>query len=293
MQKIKHSKFRNTGILFELLVRQVTADILNGNENSKANYFLQKYFKESYELGKELNLYQLILKENTKSENLANCFVDIILKERKKLNNVKLSEQKYNLIKEIKENYPIEDFLNGKISNYRLLASVYKIFEECTSNKNFDPKELYESKIYIIESLYRKPSKKIALDEFKENSELMEIYKNQDEDSKFLIYKLLVDSFNKKYNTAFDNNQKALLKEYIYNISNTNSLREYVNKEVNSVKIKLQEKCNESKDNTLKIKLTEVNKQLDNLKVGSIVKDNQIISLLNTYELIKELELKK
>ena len=292
-KKIKHSKFRNTGILFELLVRQVTSDILQGKNDSKANYLLQKYFKESTELGKELGLYQLVLKENVKSEISANNFIDVVLRSRKKLNNTQLAEQKYNLIKEIKDCYPIDDFLKGKISNYRLLASIYKVFEEGTTNKSFDAKDIFESKSYIVESLYRKPAKKIPLDEFKDNSELIEIYNSQDEDSKFLIYKLLVDSFNKKYSSVFNDRQRGLLKEYIYNISNTNSLREYINKEVDSTKKELKEKSNTVSDNILRIKLLEVHNQIDKIKEGSVVKDNQVISLLNVFELIKELEISK
>lgn len=288
MQKIKHSKFKNTGILFELLVRQVTSDILNGKEKSKANYLLQKYFKENTELGKELKLYKLVLEEKTKNESSASSYLDLILKTRKKLSNYSLSEQKYNLIKEIKDSFPINDFLKGTISNYKLLASVYKVFEECSSAKEFEPTDIFKSKECIIESLHTKKQKKVELEDLNEDRDLLDVYKKEDSDSKLLIYKLVVESFNDKYKGLSDR-QKLLLKEYIYNISNTNRLREFVNKEVDDCRQVINEKCSSLTDEVLKIKLHEVYNQSLKIKDGSIVKDTQIVSLLNIYELISEL----
>ena len=54
---IKHSKYKNTGILFELLTRQITSDILSGKRTPKAIPILEKYFNKNEELGKELILY--------------------------------------------------------------------------------------------------------------------------------------------------------------------------------------------------------------------------------------------
>ena len=130
MKKLKHSKFKNAGILFELLVRQVTADILNGSVDSKANSILRRFFSEATELGKENRLYRIVLEEKVKDQVSADRLLESILKTRKKLDEKTLALQKYELIKEIKSNYPIDDFLKGSISNYKLLASIYKIFEE-------------------------------------------------------------------------------------------------------------------------------------------------------------------
>jgi len=286
MRKIKHSKFRNSGILFELLVRQITADILNGSDSPKANKLLQKYFSESTELGKELKLYQLILQEKAKDSSQANHLIELIIKSRKRISNAALALQKFNLIKEIKDAYPIDDFLRGEINNYKLLASIYKIFEEATvPNQDFDPREIYQAKNFIVESICGERKKSL---EEGEKDKLIEFYQKQESDVRLLSYKLLVDSFNKKY-SALDEDQKKLLREYINNISNTNSLREYMDAQVPVVKSKLIGLSKLVTDSVIKIKLAETIHQLDKVSGGKLVKDNQVVTLLLGYELIKEL----
>jgi hypothetical protein len=285
MQKAKHSKFKNTGILFELLTRQVTADILAGKDESSAKDLLFKYFTESKELGKEWQLYNFLLNEKAKDELHAEKYINVILKQREKLDSKKLTEQKYSLIKEIKENYPIDDLLKSSIKNYKIHASIYKIFENhVISASKFEVKELIQSRNTVTENLC---GKKNLISE--SDDDLVNFYKQQNEDIRLLSYKLLVDSLNEKYKDL-DNNQKRLLKEYINNISNTNSLNEFVEKEINVIKESLSDLLEKITDNVLKIKINEVTKQLESINCKKSLKDNQITVLLLSYELIKELK---
>jgi hypothetical protein len=288
MKKLKHSKYKNAGILFELLVRQVTADILNGHEESNANKILRKYFSESTELGKENRLYRIILEERTKDSGGADRLLDTIIRTRKKLNEKSLNVQKYNLIKEISEHYPINDFLKGNISNYKLLASIYKIFEESASDVLCDPRELFKARNCIVESISsdRVSSGIVSEDEKKD---LVKVYQQQNEDVRLLAYKLLVDSFNEKYK-GLDEKQKVLIREYINNVSNTNSLREYINTEVPIVRNELTQLRSKIDNDVIKIKLDETLNQLDKITKGTLVKENQIMALLLSYELLKELK---
>ena len=116
MKKLKHSKYKNTGILFELLVRQISTDTLN-NKDSKATYIIREHFGKSTELAKELKLYKVFIEESFSSEYKASEFVNIILSERKKLNESVLNRQKYNLIKAIKKNFVLEDFFKYRVSS--------------------------------------------------------------------------------------------------------------------------------------------------------------------------------
>ncbi len=285
MQKAKHSKFKNTGILFELLTRQVTADILAGKDESSAKDLLFKYFTESKELGKEWQLYNFLLNEKAKDELQAEKYINVILKQREKLDSKKLTEQKYSLIKEIKENYPIDDLLKSSIKNYKIHASIYKIFENhVSSSSKFEVNELLQSRNTVTENLC---GKKNLISESEDD--LVNFYKQQNEDIRLLSYKLLVDSLNEKYKDL-DNNQKRLLKEYINNISNTNSLNEFVEKEINVIKESLSDLLEKITDNVLKIKINEVTKQLESINCKKSLKDNQITVLLLSYELIKELK---
>jgi hypothetical protein len=287
-KKSCHSKYKNTGILFELLVRQITADILNNKNSSIANKLLQKYFYESKPLGKELKLYQIFLNEKVKNSEKANLLFEAVLKSRKKISNTSLATEKFNLVKEIKENYNINDFFRTSLPNYKTLASIYKILEDhINENYDIDAKELFQSKNHLMEVITGK-----VLDSKnpeKLNGEI-DYYLEQDKDIRMFSYKLLIDSFNTKYSQALDEKQRLLLKEYINNVSNTNSLRNYVDKELPSIKSQLKSHIDKTKDSVLKIKLTEVFNQLEKISIGKIVKDNQILSMMYSYELIKELD---
>lgn len=291
MKKLKHSKYKNAGILFELLVRQVTADILNGNGDSNANNILRKYFTESTELGKENRLYRIIMEEKTKDQPSADRLLETIIKARKKLNERSLTLQKYELIKEIKTNYPIDSFLKGSISNYKLLASIYKVFEESVNMLECDPREIYRARNCIVESIAApKTPTRIITEE--EKKDLIRVYQQQNEDVRLLAYKLLIDSFNEKYKNL-DDKQKVLIREYINNVSNTNSLREYINTEVPAVRAQITELKVKINNDVVRIKLDETLNQLEKITKGTLVKENQIMALMLSYELIKELKVMK
>jgi len=281
-QHIKHSKIKNTGILFELISRQITVDVMNGDEKSKSVEMLKKFFNENTELGKENQLYQVLLKENYNSTHKAEKLIDAVVRARQKLQNKKLRTEKYNLIKEIKKNYKVEDFFRARIPNYKVFASIYKTFVVETTNV-FDPTEEVESNFSIIEHITRNKTKPKNTE-----SQVISEFKGEDKDLRLLSYQLMVDNFNGKYK-KLNSMQRNLLKEYINNISNTNSLREFIDGEVNKVKQILTKILPRVNDDITKIKLTEAIKQVDGIKKGKIVKDKQVVSLMRYYELIKEL----
>jgi hypothetical protein len=279
-KKAKHSKFKNAGILFELLTRQITADILTGRDESFTKKLMYKYFHESTELGKESQLYNFVLQQFSKDENSAERILNVVLQTRKKLNEHELNKQKYNIIKEIKEKYNIDEFLKNKIHNYKLYASVYKLFEnEVEQEVKFDVTEILESREYIVENLTK---------EKKNADESLDIYGSQSEDVRLLAYKFLIENFNTKYSNLLPS-QKKLLKEYITNISNTNKFTKFVNEEYKRVSSLLKERINSITSEVVKIKIGEVVSQFSNKSITGIVKENQLTSLLNAYELVEEI----
>jgi len=281
-QRVKHSKIKNTGILFELLSRQITVDIMNNDDKSKSVELLKKFFNEKTELGKENQLYQVLLKENYNSFRRAEKLLDVVLQSREKLQNNKLRNEKYNLIKEIKENYKVEDFFNARIPNFKVYASIYKKFLSETT-PTFDPVDEVDSTFSIVEHITRNKTKARNTD-----SPMITEFKKEDKDLRLLSYQLMVDNFNGKYKNL-NSMQRNLLKEYVNNISNTNSLREFINNEVVKIKQILNKILPRVTDNITKIKLTEAIKQTTNLSKGKIVKDKQVVALMRYYELIKEL----
>lgn len=289
MKRVKHSKFKNTGILFELLVRQITLEVLNGDTTEKAKKIVSEFFSPKTELNKELRLYELLIKEKYKSESRAEKFIDTVNEAHNRIDQKQLHREKYNLIKKINESFNMDEFLSSPISNYRLLASIYKIFESKKMD-NYDIKDVFNSKITLIESITSKPSK---LSSKKGNTNhIVESYKKQDKDLRLLTYKILVETFNKKYSNL-DENQKNLLREYINNLSNTTGFKSYVEKQIPSIVSELKTLSKGIKDKVTKIKLAETLSVLAKTKIGKVVSDNHVSSLMMSYELIKELNTKK
>ena len=286
MKKIKHSKFKNTGVLFELLVRQITLEVLNGDKTENAKKIVKEFFAPGTELNKELRLYDLLLKEKYNSENRAEKFVDTVSSAHSKLNEGKLTKEKYNLIKEIRSSFDIEQFLSSPISNYKVLASIYKVFESKKS-ENYDIKDVFNSKITLIENIISKPvnANKQQVDK------IVETYKKQDKDIRLLTYKILVETFNKKY-TNLNDEQKSLLREYINNVNNTSKFKDYVSTELPKIIKELKSIQSKVSDKVTKIKLAETVSVLGKMKFGNSISDNQVSSIMLSYELIKELKSK-
>ena len=278
MKKIKHSKYKNTGILFELLVRQIATDTLN-NKDSIATQIIKEHFSKKTELVKELKLYQSVIKETFNSEYKASEFLNIILRERTKLNETTLNRQKYNLIKDIKTNYVLEDFFKYRVSNYKENASVYKLFEYSTDD---NPKQYVECKSTLLEHL-----KTSSKNTDKVSSIVNEEYSKQPKEVRLLAWKMLVESFNNKYGTL-SNKQRYILKEYINSVDNSEKLKNFVTKEsktlkkaLNSIKIS---------DKIVKIKVNEVINLTSKLQSSKTITESQILSLLRYYELHDELK---
>ena len=280
--KIKNSKFKNTGILFELLVRQITADTLKGVD-SPAIDLLKKYFVKS-ELGREYKLYESIQKSPTLNENRASSLIDIVLENSKKFNRSFLRKQKYNLINEIQNHYDVNQFFNSKIKNYKELASLYTLIEGYNSLSSIDSQQLMNNKITLLEHLTKK-----ELDTSKKEEVLNE-FATYDEDIRSLTYKILLEKFNSKYDTL-SLEQKQVLKEYINSVDSTPSLRSFYNIKINELKSILKAEVENIKDKATQIKITEIAKLLVELGKTDNVNDDNLVDLLQYYELVKEIKI--
>lgn len=286
MKTIKHSKFKNTGFIFELLVRQVTSEIMSGKVNSIAEKILKEHFNSKKELSKELKLYQYLINEKYNSESKAEKFIDTICEARKRLDEKKIIKEKYNLIKEIKETYGLDEFIKSPISNYKTLASIYKIFETVSTDEQYDPTDVVNSRFTITESII---NSSIQNKDSKLKDAVMEEYRKQDEDLRAVSYKLLVESFNNKYKNL-SSQQKGLLKEYINNINNTGKLSEYVNGEVLNLVNSLKEVGSKISDKVTKIKLSETISNIKKIKSVKRIKEQHLSALMMSYELLSELK---
>ena len=282
MHKVKHNKIRNTGLLYEFLLRQITLDVLNSDKVSDAVKIIKKRFNENTELGKELALYNILTTKKFKSDKKAEYFITEVVNARHKLNNSVLKRERYNLIKVIKENYDLMKFMSSKVKNYKAHASAYKLFEYSTT---MSPEQKTESFFNLVEHITTKEDS-IKL------SETVGTRLPDDEDLRILTYKTLLERFNQKY-SKLNLSQKNLLRAYINNISNTSSLKEYIEKEIPKIKKGLVTYSKNLKDEVVKIKLKEAIKSVNKfckLTESKNVKDTSVVQMMRYYELLKELK---
>jgi len=280
--KCKHSKYKNTGILFELLVRQITVDTLNGKD-SPVKELLKKYFVKT-ELGKEYKLYETLLNKNSLTESKANIIVDTLLESSKNINRRSVKKQKYNLINDIQKYYNLNEFFNHRLPNYKIQAAFYNLLEAYSSDTSFHPTEVINNKMTILEHLTA-----ATLTEKKSRDIVLEEYKNSDKDTRSLTYRIILEKFNGKYD-ELNNHQKSILKELINSIDNTPRLKEFYSSKSDEIKKDLIVLNKKTTDPVTKIKINEVISLIKSLDKNTKVTDNDLVNLLQYCDLLTELE---
>ena len=278
---IKHSKFKNTGILFEVLVKRITADTLSGKDSHSLK-ILKKYFVGT-ELGKEYKLYETVFKSKNISESKANIILSSVVESSKKLNRTKLRKEKYNLIKDLKEHYNVEDLFQTKLHDYKAQASLYTLFESYNREQGTDPNQIIDHKVSLLEHLTQSPIERGDV-----KDDVIEEFKSYDKDLRTLTYQIMLEKFNDKY-SDLNKRQKLILKEFIESVDSTPELKTFYNSEVKYIKEKLSEEIIKTKDKTVKIKLQEITKLIVELDKRCKVNSNHLVDLLQYHSLLNEL----
>jgi len=279
---IKHSKYKNTGILFELLVRQVTADTLNGS-NSPALNIIQKFFVKS-ELGKEYKLYETLVKNTSLTEGRANVMIQTLLESIKKLNRSNLRREKYNLINEIKKHYNLEEFFKTKLPHYKTFAAFYTLSEIQNTDVLVDADIIVSNKMTLLEHLSTSQIKTEVVE-----AEVLREFQSYDKDTRMLTYRILMEKFNGKY-TNLHESQKEILRQYINSVDSTPVLKEFYNTKVVEVKTALAELNSKISDKAVQIKINEVTNLITELDKTAKVSSEDIVNILQYFELYEELK---
>lgn len=278
MKKLKHSKYKNTGILFEMLVRKLTSETLTSDKSVTID-IIKKYFGKNTELSKELQLYNLLVKEQFKSEARALDYIRTIKEAHKLLNKTQLNRQRYNLVKEISDNFIFDNVSKIHINNYKVLASICMLFEHEESD---NPNQILECKNVIVDHAMVIEKRPVLKDI------VMETYTKQEKDMRLLTYKILVDKFNSKY-SVLSESQKQLLNKYITHVNDTATLKEYIKTIIPKIKTQLSEHVSKIEDGVTKIKVTKLSEMLCNVETMKTIKESHILSLLRYFDLVDEL----
>ena len=281
--KIKHSKFRNTGLIFELLVKQIAADTLS-NIDSSAVKVMKKYYSGTSSLAKEYKLYEFIIKNKNVTQSKAEAILSTITEVSRKLDQKTLRSQKYELISEIKKHYNLDEFFGMQVRDYKPLAALYCLLEAQNNDNLINPQILIDNKTTILEHL---TSAEQNEEEVKDT--LIEEYSKYDKDLKLLTFKILLEKFNSKYKSLLPE-QKNILKEFITSVNSQSRLRTLVNEEMNKIASAVRNLSAKVKDEVVKIKLDEVAKTIKPLSNKERIKDNHLVNLMQYYDLVNELK---
>ena len=279
MKKLKHSKYKNTGILFEMLVQKLTSETLTSDKSVTID-IIKKYFGKNTELSKELQMYNLLVKEQFKTEARALDYIRTVKEAHSKLNQSLISRQRYNLVKEISDNFIFDNVSKIHIKNYKVLASINILFEHAAVD---NPKQILECKSVIVNHGLLTETKQVVKDP------IMETYTSQEKDMRLLSYKLLVDKFNTKY-SVLSESQKHLLNKYITHVDDTATLKTYIKTIIPQIKDNLAEQVKHINDEVTKIKVKKLSEMLCNVESMKVIKESHILSLLRYFDLVDELK---
>ena len=281
--RIKHSKYKNTGLIFELLVKQIASDTLN-KKDSKAVEILKRFFTGKSTLVREFKLYEFVLKNKSVNQSKAESIVSTIIEVSRNIDKVDLKKQKYSLIREIKNSYDLKEFFSINVKDYKSLAALYCLMEAHKVTDVIDPNFLVDNKTTILEHLTKERQNKNKV-----RDSLIEEYSKYDKDLKLLTFKILLEKFNSKYGTLLPE-QKNILKEFITSVDSSARLRNIVNEELKKLKTIIEKLKDKVDDEIVVIKLQEVAKTIIPVAKTKKVTDDHLVNIMQYYELVQELK---
>ena len=206
--KNSHNKKRNVGIIYELLLRHVSARLIEDrSEDAQLGLnIIENYFNENTEIYKEFRLFNALVKSTVSATSVAAAILTEAKGAARRCNFEKLDREKSLLIREI--NYSLDDkgFYYRRIPDYTTYATIQTLLNEWRRGDRSDLSKLviYESR--VIEWL---------LKEKKEES----IDDHLDHNIDNLVVKILTEKFNKKYTNRLNEEQKDIIKSYVFSMN--------------------------------------------------------------------------
>lgn len=272
----KHSKLKNTGVLYELLTRQVAVDIINSKPPVALN-LIKRFFNKNSELAKEYSIYQSIINNRGLDATKSSVLLESIKDSYSSINTKKIQEEKYRLIEEINKSYD-NNFWSARVDSYKLHASVFHLLESINGSQFSDPLKLAESKLTIMEHLM----------ETKEKTEIdtiLEDYRKYNDVQRKYIFQQMSSHVQKRLanmNTA----QRNFMLDYM-TFGTGVKMTAIINENIDRLKKQLLEHSYSADDPT-RVKLKEVVHQLNHIK-SNRANDADIIRILEHMDLVDEL----
>jgi len=275
---MKHNKKRNVGIVYEQLLNYIAKNIVDDKQSKakKAVKIIERRFNKKTELYKEFRLFNALANTtNTSTEVAAGILVEAKTAARR-INQSNLRKEKSLLIKDINYQLKENNFFHSKVDDYRNFASIQVLINEWCKKDSSDLKKLVEYEKLIIESLVSdKP--KIVIDDTIEKSDK-------------LIFKIMAEKINKKYNKALTNEQKDIIKHYAIYQEEPERMSKYLNEVKNKTLKYLKDYQVDLNNQVLLNKIDRVYENVVNLSISNLSEDNikKFLTITNLKEELKK-----
>ena len=146
-----HNKKRNVGIIFELLLRCVSARLIEGNEKGAqdALNIVAKYFDTDSELYKEFRLFNALAKSTVSNSAIAAAVLSEAKQAARRCDKKQLDKEKSFLIKEINHNLKDKTFYHRRVPDYTAYATIQTLLNSWRDEDkaNLTKTVNYEAKI--------------------------------------------------------------------------------------------------------------------------------------------------
>lgn len=282
-KKYKHNKKRNIGIIYELLLRHMSNSLIEGNKKSikYATKLIEKRFNKQSEIYKEFRLFNALANTETNKTEIVAGMISESKKTCKLINNKKLEQEKSALIHDINHNIIPKDnnFYYRSLSNYRDLGTIQLAINEWKKGNTSNLKKIVEIEEKIID-IIAKSKKKITYEQ--ELSSLKESKSNK------LVYKIMTEKINNKYNNM-TSSQKIILKAYAIEKNNPERLTAILEENKKNCIEKINSFHLKNENIHLSNKINEVKNKINQLDPSN-VNDNSIIKFLTITNLIDEIK---
>lgn len=217
-----HNKRRNSGLLYEFLVRSISQSLVEGDKK-RSNVSLRlvkRHFRPGTELHKEFRLINALVRTTVSSEAVAASIVQEAKRAARSHDLTALDREKSLLINNINRAVNDPDFFDQQVSEYRMYATVQTLLNDWRSPAgDLGRMAKYEDQLvqWLVSPKQADPDHAIDAD---------------GPGTGRLLMKVMMRKLNEKYAGALTEDQRALVRAYAFSTANSDPL---------SIRMKLEE----------------------------------------------------
>lgn len=201
----RHNKKRNTGLLYEFLVRTISDAIIEGNKKKRdqALSIIRKHFVPGSELHKEFRLFHSLAATTVKSASVADSILEAARKASAKCDNKELDYEKSLLIRSINHNINENKFYDRRVPEYKIYATIQTLLNEWRDDNTTDIVQIAEFEHQLKEWLLQ-------------NKEVTKLEEVVDGSGDPLVERLMIKKLNERYKDNLTEAQSNIIRSYIF-----------------------------------------------------------------------------